>query len=213
MTPTNTPAPINPNLLNSIYQAQGAPALNLTQIDKFEPVPEFTDSTGATWSLVKDARSGMSEVPDPQAVNITDYWNHELPGSGGKIYIYVVEGIRAPKTNREAPCRILYAWFSTTNQPGFTPQMIRPQEWLVANVYAARITDARTSKLQALTGGARQAAAPVTPQPEPEAPAPLIRMEDINRDVTTQQLNTTAAGTPGSPLGNHQAKRGGSNNR
>ena len=210
MTPTTTPAPINPGLLASIYQAQGAPSLNLTQIDGFQPAQEFTDGNGITWRLVKDARSGMSEIPNPQGVNVTDYWNHEIPGSKGKVYLYVVEGIRAPKTNREAPCRILYAWFSTVNQPAFAPGMIRPQEWLVANVYAAAVGDARLSKLQALTGTLQQQA-PAQPQaPEPEAPAPLIRMEDI---ATNDSTNTGTAGTPGQLPGHNQGKRGGNNNR
>lgn len=208
MTPTTTPAPINPGLLASIYQAQGAPALNLTQIDGFRPVPDFTDSNGIAWHLVKEAQSGMSEVPDPQSVSVTDYWNHEIPGSSGKVYIYVVEGIRAPKTNRETPCRIIYTWFSTTNNPGFSPQMIRPQEWLVANVYAAAVGDARLSKLQALTGALQQQSAPATTPTEPEAPAPLIKMEDINGTI-----NADSTATAGPASGHNPGKRGGDNRR
>lgn len=206
ITAQNTPALINPNLLGSIYQAPGIPALNLTQIDKFDPAREFTDSNGGTWKLVKDARSGMSEIPDPQTITITDYWNHELPGAGGKIFIYVVEGIRPPKTTRETPCRILYSWFSTTNNPGFTPQMIRPQEWLIANVYAAALTDARTSKLDALTRGATPQRMPQTPA-ETEAPAPLIKMEDIAPD------EPAPAATPRRDDQNNQGERGKNNRR
>lgn len=141
---------INPNLLNSLYQTQTIPSLKLTQIDGFEPVSEFIDSSGMRWQLVKSASSGMSEIPDPQSVNITDYWNHEYPGSNGKVYIYVVEGVRVPKTSRETACNVLYTWFSTVDNKQFTPQMIRPAEWLMANVYASPITDARVSKLKAL---------------------------------------------------------------
>ena len=107
MQNTATPPGVNPNLLSNIYQAAGMAALNLTQIDGFTPPAEFRDSTGATWQLVKSASSGMSEIPDPAAVNITDYWNHEYPGSNGKVFLYVVEGVRIPKTQRETPCRIL----------------------------------------------------------------------------------------------------------
>ena len=179
---------VNPGLLTSIYQPPGLPALNLTQIDGFTPPAEFRDSSGASWQLVKSASSGMSEIPDPAAVNITDYWNHEYPGSNGKVFLYVVEGVRVPKTQRETPCRILYSWFSTVNQPAFTPQMIRPAEWLVANVYAAGITDARVSKLHALC----------KTNPEAEhsretvgdnTPPPLIKMEDIVNDRSTAGPN------------------------
>ena len=198
MTPTTTPAPINPGLLASIYQAQGAPSLNLTQIDGFRPVPDFTDSNGIAWHLVKEAQSGMSEVPDPQSVSVTDYWNHEIPGSSGQVYIYVVEGIRAPKTNRETPCRIIYTWFSTTNNPGFSPQMIRPQEWLVANVYAAGLADSRVSKLRALCKVPEPAALPEnTAGSSPEQPAPLISMEDLRHDPTT--TGTARAPAPDNP--------------
>ena len=37
---------INPNLLSSIYQSQAVPSLQLTQIDGYEPLSEFTDSSG-----------------------------------------------------------------------------------------------------------------------------------------------------------------------
>lgn len=184
----NTAPGVNPGLLTSLYQPPGLPALNLTQIDGFTPPGEFRDSTGTTWTLVKSASSGMSEIPDPAAVNITDYWNHEYPGSNGKVFLYVVEGVRIPKTQRETPCRILYSWFSTVNQPAFTPQMIRPAEWLVANVYAAGITDARVSKLHALCKtnpeqSQSQAA------PEDNAPPPLIKMEDIVNDRNSTGQN------------------------
>lgn len=196
-TPPSTPG-INPNLLTNLLQAQGAPDLKLTQIDKYEPPRQFTDATGATWALVKDARSGMGEVPDPQAVTITDYWEHEYPGSSGKVYIYVVEGIRNPKTTRETACRVLYSWFSTVHAPNFTPQLIRPQEWLMANVYAASLSDARVSKLTALCN--------VQPEPQPEPaqeptaqpqPAPLINLEEIQHD--NRRTAPTGAATADNP--------------
>lgn len=203
ITQPTAPALINPNLINNLYP--GIPALNLTQIDKIEPVPEFTDGAGETWRLVKDARSGMSEIPDPQSITVTDYWNHEVTGTGGKIFIYVVEGIRPPKTARETPCRILYSWYSTTNNPGFTPQMIRPQEWLIANVYAAALTDARTGKLTALTRGitSRQAP-PTTTSGGADAPAPLIRLDDL-KDKETHDTGT--ATTPESNDNRNSRKR------
>lgn len=174
---------INPNLLNSLYQTQTIPSLKLTQIDGFEPVSEFVDSSGIKWSLVKSASSGMSEIPDPQSVNITDYWNHEYPGSNGKVYIYVVEGVRVPKTSRETACNVLYTWFSTVDNKQFTPQMIRPAEWLMANVYASPITDARVSKLKALCKihDDNVAQSPQTvQQAEVYEQAPLISAEVLN---------------------------------
>ena len=200
MTPTPTAPGINPNLLTSLIQAQGAPSLQLTQIDKYEPPAEFTDSAGSRWQLIKDSRSGAGEVPDPAAVSVTDYWMHEFPGSGGKIFLYVVEGLRPPKTQREAPCRVLYSWYSTVNCPTFTPQLIKPQEWLVANVYAAGMADSRVSKLRALCKVPEQPAQPEASPGVPalEQPAPLIRMEDLHNDTgTTGSTGGAPADNPG----------------
>ena len=156
-------------------QAQGTPSLQLTQIDKYDPPAEFTDSAGSRWLLVKDSRSGAGEVPDPAGVNVTDYWMHEFPGSGGKIFLYVV-----------------------VNCPSFTPQLIRPQEWLVANVYAAGLSDSRVSKLRALCKVPEPAALPETVAgSSPEQPAPLISMEDLRHD--TAATGTTRAPSPDNP--------------
>lgn len=102
------------------------------------------------WKLVKSAHDSSVEIPDPQYVQITDYWNHEFPGSEGKVYIYVVEGIKRPRIDTERSVNVLYQWFSTANNPSFTPQSITPAEWYNANVYTSPITDARVSKLRAL---------------------------------------------------------------
>lgn len=196
MTTNNT---INPNLLSSIYQSQAVPSLQLTQIDGYEPLPEFTDSSGVRWRLVKAANSGMSEIPDPQSVNVTDYWNHEYPGSGGKVFVYVVEGVRVPKTTRETACNVLYCWFSTVDNKQFTPQMIRPNEWLMANVYASPVTDARVSKLKALCK-VRDDAPAVMPQTGTEKyeQAPLISQEILNGN---ESRNTATRQTAGSNKG------------
>ena len=190
-----TESSINPTLLNSLYQTQTIPSLKLTQIDGFEPVSEFTDSSGVKWSLVKSASSGMSEIPDPQSVNITDYWNHEYPGSNGKVYIYVVEGVRVPKTSRETACNVLYTWFSTVDNKQFTPQMIRPAEWLMANVYASPITDARVSKLKALCKirDDNMAQTPQTAQQtEVYEQAPLINPEVLNGNESRNTADRSA---------------------
>lgn len=191
--------PINPNLLTNLYQQQAIPSLQLTQIDGFEPTAEFTDSNGTRWQLVKSANSGMSEIPDPQSVNITDYWNHEYPGSNGKVFIYVVEGVRVPKTNRETACNVLYAWFSTVDNKNFTPQMIKQSEWLMANVYASAITDSRVSKLKALCRVEEQQQVTPAQTTEPVQPTPLINMESLRNgnDGTNTQTRSVPADNQG----------------
>lgn len=188
--------PINPNLLSNLYQSQVIQSLQLSQIDGFEPVPEFVDSNGIRWQLVKSANSGMSEVPDPRSINVTDCWNHEYPGSNGKVFIYVVEGVRIPKTSRETSCNILYCWFSTVNNKSFTPQMISQSEWLTANVYASAITDSRVSKLKALCKLKDEQ--PATAQPvagveSQQTLAPLINMEQLNGNDGTITPNRSVS--------------------
>lgn len=185
---------INPNLLSSIYQSQAVPSLQLTQIDGYEPLSEFTDSSGIKWRLVKAANSGMSEIPDPQSVNVTDYWCHEYPGSGGKVHIYVVEGVRVPKTARETACNVLYSWFSTVDNKNFTPQMIRPAEWLMANVYAAPISDARVSKLKALCKIRDDAQSVMTQTRDSYEQAPLISQEILSGNNAGGSAARSSAG-------------------
>ena len=136
----------------SAYMAPMAPraVLGLTQVEGFEPVKEFVDSSGMQWVLTKASYDSTRDVPDPKAVQITDYWNHEVPDIKQKVYIYVVEGIRMPRVEIEQPSRILYQWFSAVFIPKFDPTMITDREWLRANVYSASIGDTRVSKLNAL---------------------------------------------------------------
>lgn len=181
---------INTDYINNLY-SQNLPSLQLTQIDGFEPVQQFTDSSGQTWKLIKSANSGMCEIPDPRNLNIIDYWNHEHPSSS-KIFIYVVEGVRAPKTTRETACKVLYMWFSTVNNKSFTPQMIKPNEWLTANVYAAEITDARISKLKALCKYDESQQVQQTTNIAAE-PAPLIDMGLLNDKRTESNIRANVA--------------------
>ena len=184
---------INTDYINNLY-SQNLPSLQLTQIDGFEPVQQFTDSSGQTWKLIKSANSGMCEIPDPRNLNIIDYWNHEHPSSS-KIFIYVVEGVRAPKTTRETACKVLYMWFSTVNNKSFTPQMIKPNEWLTANVYAAEITDARISKLKALCKYDESQQVQQTTNIAAE-PAPLIDMGLLNDKGTGTNIRSNASDNP-----------------
>lgn len=125
-------------------------SLGLKQINGFEMVKSFDDGAGYTWKLVKSATDSGVEIPDPSLLQVTDYWCHEFPGSCGKVYIYVVEGIKQPRTENEKPVSILYQWFSTYNNPHFNPQIISKSEWLNANVYASEVRSSRITKLNAL---------------------------------------------------------------
>lgn len=137
--------------MSNIQVGQTA-VLGLRQLAKFNMTQTFQDSDGKQWKLVKSANDSSVEIPDPAYVQITDYWNHDFPNSNGKVFIYVVEGIKRPRIETERPVRVLYQWFSTKNNPQFTPQMISANEWHRANVFTAPITDSRVSKLSALCG-------------------------------------------------------------
>ena len=132
-----------PAQVNNIMPPQGGyqpagnkqiPAgLGLCQVDGFTMTRQFTDAAGVNWVLKKAAEDSGVDIPDPAYVQVTDFWNHAVPGTGDKVYIYVVEGIRRPRTTNERPVKILYQWFSEYNNPTFTPQMITPAEWAAAN--------------------------------------------------------------------------------
>lgn len=182
----NATVPVIPAMTSPFNTAQ---SLELTQIEDYEPVKHFRDSAGIDWSLVKDSRDSCCEIPDPNAINITDFWNHEYPNTGSKIYIYVVEGVKLPKTAREKSCNVLYCWFSRKCDKNFTPKMITPSEWLMANVYASSCNDSRISKLKALCK--IQDVTPVAQAPA-NKPAPLIKMENIG--VSNDQDSNRKAG-------------------
>lgn len=187
---------INSNLLTNLYNQNALPSLQLTQIDGFTPVEQFTDSDGQVWKLVKSASSGMSEVPDPKSLNILDFWNHEFPGTSSKIFIYVVEGIRIPKTQRESACKVMYVWFSTVNNKTFSPSMIKNSEWLTANVYAAPMLDSRISKLKALCKIKDQQETQTVSEmvnPVEEQPAPLIKMDFLNDRISKSETETISS--------------------
>lgn len=124
--------------------------LGLTQVEGYEPVQSFADSSGVNWILSKASSDSTRDVPDPKAVQITDYWNHEFPNIRQKVYVYVVEGIRIPRVETEQPSKVLYQWFSSIFIPKFDPTMITDREWLKANVYTASLSDTRLSKLNAI---------------------------------------------------------------
>ena len=142
---------LNTNLINSITAAQKQP-IGLTQFKDLNMPQSFTDDNGTKWKLAKSSKDSSVEIPDPEMVTLTRWWNHVHPLSNGKVYIYVVEGIKRPRIESENSVMVLYQWFSTANRSNFTPNDITAAEWYNANVYTANIIDSRISQLRALCG-------------------------------------------------------------
>ena len=142
---------LNTNLINSITAAQKQP-IGLTQFKDLNMPQSFTDDNGTKWKLAKSSKDSSVEIPDPAMVTLTRWWNHVHPLSNGKVYIYVVEGIKRPRIESENSVMVLYQWFSTVNRSNFTPNDITAAEWYNANVYTANIIDSRISQLRALCG-------------------------------------------------------------
>ena len=142
---------LNTNLINSITAAQKQP-IGLTQFKDLNMPLSFTDDNGTKWKLAKSSKDSSVEIPDPAMVTLTRWWNHVHPLSNGKVFIYVVEGIKRPRIESENSVMVLYQWFSTVNRSNFTPNDITAAEWYNANVYTANIIDSRISQLRALCG-------------------------------------------------------------
>lgn len=142
---------LNTNLINSITAAQKQP-IGLTQFKDLNMPQSFTDDNGTKWKLAKSSKDSSVEIPDPAMVTLTRWWNHVHPMSNGKVFIYVVEGIKRPRIESENSVMVLYQWFSTANRSNFTPNDITAAEWYNANVYTANIIDSRISQLRALCG-------------------------------------------------------------
>ena len=142
---------LNTNLINSITAAQKQP-IGLTQFKDLNMPLSFTDDNGTKWKLAKSSKDSSVEIPDPAMVTLTRWWNHVHPMSNGKVFIYVVEGIKRPRIESKNSVMVLYQWFSTANRSNFTPNDITAAEWYNANVYTANIIDSRISQLRALCG-------------------------------------------------------------
>lgn len=168
----------NPFSTAALPQTVINPTLGLNQIENFDPVQDFTDSSNVKWQLVKAAGNATVEIPNPKNIQITDYWNHAFIGINSKIYVYVVEGIKQPRVETERPTRVLYQWFSTVFVKQFTPQMITDREWMKANVYAAPMQDSRLSKLYALCKVKTENGEVPTPVTNDS----LIKVEEFNVD-------------------------------
>ena len=165
-------------------------SLGLNQIEGFTPVSKFVDDTNTEWTLAKASSDSTVDIPDPKALQITDFWNHEFPKSfKTKLYIYVVEGIRQPRVETEQPTRVLYQWFSTTRIMDFTPAMISEKEWLKANVYSAPVISARVSKLNALCQVSSDTSATANGTEDK-----LIRVEELSNEDTKRDTDSDKQG-------------------
>ena len=188
-------SPAEPLIKNPLLSQPMPPiqTLMLNQLEGFEPVPEFTDSSNVKWILAKSASDSTRDVPDPKTVQVTNCWNHEFPAKlSPKIYVYAVEAVRLPRVSTEQPSMLLYQWFSTV-QIDFNPSMITDREWMKANVYAAPIQDTRMSKLLAICK--MQAPAAGETQQTPVEEDKLIQVEGIsNVGAGTVQADKKAGG-------------------
>ena len=184
---------LNTNLINSITAAQKQP-IGLTQFKDLNMPQSFTDDNGTKWKLAKSSKDSSVEIPDPAMVTLTRWWNHVHPLSNGKVYIYVVEGIKRRRIESENSVMVLYPWFSTANRSNFTPTDITTAEWYNANVYTANIIDSRISQLRALCG-MNQEQKINTPNNNTieELDINLIRNSDNDRRTDTEV--TKSAGT------------------
>lgn len=147
-----TQQPLTTNLIQNTAALPPRAPIGLTQFHDLDMPQNFIDNSGISWKLAKSAKDSSVEIPDPSMVALTRWWNHVHPASNGRVYLYVVEGIKKPRIETEAPVMVLYQWFSMCNRPNFTPQDITSAEWYNANVYTASIVDSRTSILNSLCG-------------------------------------------------------------
>lgn len=150
--------------------------LGLRQIQGFDMLDSFKDADGKLWRLVKRSTDNTVEIPDPQYLQVTDYWCHEMPNSNNKIFCYVVEGIKHPRDDGSQKMVVLYQWFSTVFNKSFTPQMITQSEWHKANVFTTDLVDSKISKLYALCKTSTQ----TENQQQTQEPIQQEHIEDIN---------------------------------
>ena len=52
--------------------------LGLTQVEGWEPVQSFADSSGLQWVLSKASSDSTRDVPDPKSIQLLHCWNHEF---------------------------------------------------------------------------------------------------------------------------------------
>ena len=183
---------LNSSLLNAAIPLKQP--IGLTQIKDLVMPASFTDDSGVCWKLAKSSKDSSVEIPDPSMVSLTRWWNRVHPASNGKVFIYVVEGIKRPRIESENSVMVLYQWFSTCNRPNFTPNDITAAEWYNANVYTASIVDSRMSQLKALCR--------INEEQKPAQPAPAETIQELDPkliggqdDRGTKQETRKADGT------------------
>lgn len=122
----------------STQQMPKAPTnpLGLAQLQDFEP-PKEINVHGVKWSLRKDYRDPMTNLPPPKDVRWDDGCYIPMPQYDGKIYWYCLYGTKYPSAgSQERPVRVLYQWFHTI-QTQLNPNFITDSDWARANVYTA----------------------------------------------------------------------------
>lgn len=184
--------PMQDPLIKAPFLNQGGvppiQTLMLNQLEGWEPVQEFVDSSNVKWTLAKSSSDSTRDVPDPKTVQFVSAWNHEFPVKlSQKIYVYAVEAIRPPRVATEQPSMLLYQWFSTI-QMDFNPSMITDNEWLKANVYAAPLMDTRMSKLLAICK-VKQTGQQAPQETPAEADKPIRVEEIVNASGGNMQRN------------------------
>ena len=152
-------------------------SLGLTQVNDYKVPEKFKDSDGVTWSLEKSYSNSTRDLPDPNRVQITNIWNHKFLGDiKSPVYVYVIEGTILPRTQAEKPSRVLFQWFSANNVKEWNLACITPQEWAMANMYIASVSDSRMSKLKAICNYTDKE--PISP--EPSTPIGLLDIPEIS---------------------------------
>lgn len=111
--------------------------LGLAQLSEFDP-PKEINVHGVKWSLYKDYRDSMRQLPPPNNVKWDDGGFIPMPQYDGKVYWYCMYGTKFPAAgSQERPVRVLYQWFHTIQIPQLSPNFITDVDWSRANVYTA----------------------------------------------------------------------------
>lgn len=110
--------------------------LGLAQLQDFNPPKEITVH-GVKWSLRKDYRDSLTQLPPPKSVKWDESGFVPMPQFDGKVYWYCLYGTIFPTPgSQERPMRVFYQWFHTV-QMQLNPNFITDVDWSRANVYVA----------------------------------------------------------------------------
>lgn len=110
--------------------------LGLAQLTDFTPPKEIMVH-GTRWSLRRDYRDPLTQLPPPKDVKWDDMGSISMPQYDGKVFWYCAYGTKFPAAgSQERPVRVLYQWFHTIQIP-LNPNFITDVDWSRANVYVA----------------------------------------------------------------------------